>query len=281
MNPGNRSCDRRRGWIGAALGAAAVALGHAAACEPPPILLADDAHPPRVTVSWTVRGGETTTLSGERKYQSPGEKTRLGANIDCYVALGGVRLDKAAADPDGAVIRVGLYKADAKKPFFEGLADDAVVTIRLDGVRLNQGAVARPKTGLMHLRYMLDDLTTCGISADGRNQYLTASKDDKAIGTVLPESARPGVLDGEGKGHGSITTETASDGSSTVTFKFPYALLRHQKDPSQRTTPGAFFEPQHFHCEVEFLPTEVAAARDGTKAPSASGPAGPTAPSSR
>jgi hypothetical protein len=234
------------------------------ATDPPKLLLADDSHPPRVTVSWPARGGETVTLEGERPYRSPGDKTLLGKNIECYASLGGTRVDKGCGHPDGAVIRVGLYKVDARRPFFESMADGGTLTIRLEGVFMNQPAVPRPKTGFMHLRYMMSDLANCGISPDGRNLYITASPEDRVLKIVAKDSARPGALDGGGADHGSVIAEQNADGSSTITFHVPYALLRHLKDPSQRVAPGGFFEPQHFHCEIEFLPREVAAAEDRT-----------------
>jgi hypothetical protein len=174
-----------------------------------------------------------------------------------------------------------LYKADARKPFFEGLADDAVITIRVDGIIMNQPAAARPRTALMHLRYMPADLANCGIAPEGRNLYITASKDDKILKVVGQGSTRPGALDGEGPTHGSIAAETHEDGSLSVTFRVPYALLRHVKDPSKREVPGGFFEPQHFHCEIELLPTPVAEAEDraekerAEKAPVSVSPAAP------
>jgi hypothetical protein len=232
------------------------------AADPPRILLADDSRRARVTVSWPVRDGGVSSIEGERPYRSPGDKTLLGKHIECFVALGGTRVDKGAGHPEGAVVRVGLYKTDPKKPFFEGLADGGAITIRIDGVYMNQPATPRPKTGLMHLRYMLGDLANCGISPDGRNLYITASPDDKVLGVVAKDSARPGALDGVGPEHGSVTAETGADGSISATFRFPYALLRHIKDPSQRTAPGGFFEPSHFHCEVELVPKDVAAAED-------------------
>lgn len=242
-----------RGIWGIWAGVVLLAVGLAGA-DDPPILLADDACVPRVTVSWPVRGGEPAAHAGDRKYQSPGQKSPLAPNLECYVALGGVRLDKAAAHPDGAVVRVGLYKIDAKKPLFENLGDDAVVTIKVENLRMSRAAHATPETGLMHLRYMLDDLAACGISADGRNQFITVSPKDRVLGSVQAESARAGALDGAGAGHGSVTVERGPSGTSTVTFRFPYALLRHLKDPSHRTAPSGFFEPQHFHCEIEFMP---------------------------
>jgi hypothetical protein len=236
------------------------------ASKPAAILLADTAKKPRVKVSWTSSGGDNVQLEGERGYRSPADKARLGKNIDCYVALGGTRLDKGGGHPDGAVVRVGLYKADASKPFFEDLADSGAIIIRLEGVRMNQPAGPHCGTGLMHVRYSLDDLASCGISPEGRNLYITESKDDRVLKLVAADSARPGALDG-GAGHGSVAVERHDDGTLSLEFKVPYALLRHVKDPSRREVPGGFFEPQHFHCEFELLPDSPVPAPGAAKPP--------------
>lgn len=225
------------------------------------LLLADDTKRPRVTVSWPTREGKEVTLEGERPYRSPGDKSLLGKNIECYAALGGTRLDKGLANGKGAVVRVGLYKVDAGRPFFEDLADDAEITIKLERVYMNQPAVPRPKTGLMHLRYTLGDLKECGLGADARNLFVTVDPEDPIRAGVAADSGRFGALDG-GKGHGRFTTVVAEDGAVSITLKFPYVLLRHIKDPYQRTNPGGFFEPPHFHIEMELLPKGVAEAED-------------------
>ncbi|MEX2217815.1 MAG: hypothetical protein WD749_03565 [Phycisphaerales bacterium] len=267
-------------WCGMLL-ALVVTAGPA---EPPEMLLADDARPVRVAVGWPMRDGSTATLGGERRWRSAADKSLLGRNIECYAALGGTRLDKACGDRDGAVVLVGLYKVDTRRPFFEGMADDGAVNIRIDGVRMNQPAVARPVTGLVHVRYMLDDLASCGISADGRNLYITAAADDCIVNRVAADSVRPGGLRGGAAGVGSVRAETGADGSVSIEFRIPYALLRHLKDPSRRVVPGGFFEPQHFHCEVELLPTAVAAAQDAKEISPDPAPAGrepPSAPPGR
>src|SRR5690606_25197926 len=113
---------------------------------------------PKVTVVWPTRDGEEIRLQGTRPYRSPGDKKPLGHNIDAYVALGGTRVDRGLGDPDGATIRVGLYKRDIRRPFFENIAGDAQITITVEGIYMNQPVAPRPETSLMHLQYMLSDL---------------------------------------------------------------------------------------------------------------------------
>jgi hypothetical protein len=237
-------------WLGLVRGAVAGGT--------PPLLLADDSRTPHITVTWPTRDGGEIRLDGVRPYRSPGHKRSLGRNIDAYIALGGTRVDKGMGHPDGATLRVGLYKQDFRRPFFEKIADDAQVTMTLHKVFMNQPVVARPSTGLMHIQYMLSDLARCGLGDDARNLFNTADAADPLLATVLPNSARPGVLAGGGVGRGTITSQVENDGSVTVTWTFPYGLLRHLQDPYQRDTPGGFFEPQHFHVEIEVVPLAIA-----------------------
>jgi hypothetical protein len=233
------------------------------------ILLADTTHQPHITVSWPTRGGGVSTLEGDRAYKSQGDKTTLGRNIQLYVALGGTRLERGKADPRGALVKAGLYKEDTSKLFFEGIAENADITITIGNLKMSRPARARASTGLIHLRYMLSDLAACGIDSSGRNLLITADPNDPLKDSYGPESTRLGWLDGTdkpGERHGSVTEALQADGTSTVTFRIPYVLLRHIKDPYQRTTPGGFFEPQHFHVEIEFLPAEPPAG-DGKKPP--------------
>src|SRR5262245_10679289 len=116
-----------------------VLMGARVACsQEPPLLLADTTRWPRVTVAWEPEEGKQVKLGGERGYKSPADKAPLGKNIECYVALGGTRLDKGCGDPHGAILRVGLYKVDPNQLFFEGIKEGGWVTITLDRVYMNQ-----------------------------------------------------------------------------------------------------------------------------------------------
>lgn len=220
------------------------------------ILLADDLKVPKVTISWTQRGGETASYTGERRYQSSGQKRELGPNIDVYVGLGGTRLDRGQADRRGAVVQVGLYKRDPSKPFFQDIANGSSITITLDRVVMNKPATPMSQTSLVHMRYMLADLQACGLGGEARNLILTLDKQDPVLATYNELSARPGSLDGSMPESGKVESKIGPDGAVSVTLTLPYALLRHTQDPYQRTTPGGFFEPNHFHFEIELMPID-------------------------
>jgi hypothetical protein len=222
----------------------------------PQLLLADTTRRPHVTVSWQTKNGQTVTLQGDRGYESPGQKSPLGKNIEAYAALGGTRLDKGGAHPRGALVRVGLVKAKPKELFFEDIAEDGVVTLKLDGVFMNQAAIPRQKTGMLVLKYVLSDLTDCGLDGSDRTILATVNPDDPIKEVAKPGSGRWGGLDGK-EGHGTLTATTQPDGSMSMVCTFPYPFLRHLKDPYQRSKPGAFFEPQAFHLEIELLPASI------------------------
>lgn len=239
------------------------------------ILLADDFTMPKVTVAWPTHDGNEVTFSGERRYQSSAQRRELAPNIDVYVGLGGTRLDRGKADRRGAVVQVGLYKQDPGKPFFRNIREGAVITIRLDRVVMNRPAKPVPRTALVHMRYMLEDLQACGLGGEARNLILTADKQDPVLPTYNELSARPGSLDGSSADAGKVETRVEQDNSISLTLTLPYALLRHTQDPYQRTTPGGFFEPNHFHFEIELMPTDAAPAR---QPPDAAGPGEMTTP---
>ncbi len=232
--------------------------------DAPAILLANTDILPRVTIEWPTKDGRAARFEGDRPYASPGGKQELGANVSCYVGLGGTRLERAAMHPKGAIIRVGLYKMDATKPFFEGLVDeDPVLTLRLTGVTMNQGVTPRPQTTLMHLRYTADDLVACGLGGASATLLLTADPTDTVRGKVTPDNGILGALDGSSPDKGRVTLTRHDDGSVDMEASIPYALLRHIKDPWRRTVPGTFLEPTHFHLEFEVIPDWVAAAAPG------------------
>lgn len=232
---------------------------------PPPLLLADDSRFPRITISWPVRessrggggaGEQEITLRGVRPYRAPGDERPLGRNISAYVGLGGTRVHKGVGHPDGATVLVGFYKVNTRRPFFDSIADGAEVTVTLDQIYMNQEVLPRPQTALMHVQYMLSDLASCGLGVEAMSLYNTAEPDDPVLYTIEPGNARPGLFSGQWNGpgpRGHVTTEVAEDGAVSITWRFPYAALRHLQDPYQRGTPGGFFEPQHFHLELEVI----------------------------
>jgi hypothetical protein len=228
----------------------------ASAAGPPALLLADDSKEPRVSVVWPTRGGGEIRLEGTLPYRSAGRQQRLGRNLDVYVALGGTRLERGLGHPDGATIRVGFSKREARRLLFDDLGDEAQITVVVDGIFMNQGVLPRLRTGLMHVQYATADLLSCGLGDEARNLYNTADAADPLLAGIPPENARAGILvigGGGGERQGAISAEVLEDGSVRVMWVFPYALLKHIQDPYLRTNPGGFFEPQHFHLEIELL----------------------------
>lgn len=235
-------------------------LGLAGGVQPEPlpaILLADTSRTPLVTVSWRDESGAWVKLEGERGYTSPAGTEWLGKNVSAYVALGGTRLDRGAAHPRGAVIRVGVYKTDARRAFFEGIADGGSITLRLTGVAMNRPVKPWPASIVMHIKYTPDELAACGLGASSAVLFYTTSATDTLNGKITPETGQLGLLDGRHEGV-SVALTGEADGTVALSATFPYALLRHMSDPWLRTAPGTFLEPTHFHFEFEVLPPEVA-----------------------
>ncbi len=230
------------------------------------MFLVDDAKLPHVALSWPTRsdgGAKEIALECDRAYRSPNEREFLARNLECFVALGGTRLDRGAGHPAGAILRVGFYKKDRSKPMFDDIADNGLISVRVTNV--NFTAVPSPihESALQHIKFLPDDLADCGLGGESVDQFNTVSATDDLYGKVTPNNGRMGALDvalsEAGKdGKGSIETIVEADGSVTFSAKFPYGLLRHVKDPWKRSLPGTFTEPQHFHIEIEVLPKEVA-----------------------
>jgi hypothetical protein len=261
-----------RRW-GIILAAATVLLGSPAKGQDAALLLAADGKQPHISVSWPTNLGKTRTVEGDRAWRSPADQSPLGANIAAYAAVGGIRIEKGAGHPKGALVGITLSKLDTSKLFFEDIKVGASVTIRIDHIVMNQPAVLRPRTGLMQLKYRIDDLKACELDGTNKNLVVTADPRDRLREVLVPGTFLLGGLDGSAPEHGRIETGAASDGSLTVTLTCPYTLLRHFKDPYQRTTPGGFFEPASIHVEVEVLPKAVAEAEpEAPPAPAGSAP---------
>ncbi|MBX3359763.1 MAG: hypothetical protein KF745_15200 [Phycisphaeraceae bacterium] len=236
----------------------------------PGLFLIDDSSVPKVTVSWVCRDGQEVLREGSREYADPGRKTILADNLLCYAAVGGTRLDAGLADPRGGIVRVGFYKVDGRSPMFPEIAPGTSVTITLRGVRFNQPASPRLKSGFMHAKFddpvsVLGCNDSAGLSAKNSllDLYNTADPGESLSGRITARNGRPGVLAPEhatssvAKGPmdaGSITLTTEADGSITMVAVVPYALFKHPDDPWLRSNPGDFVEPFHFHIEFECLP---------------------------
>lgn len=215
-------------------------------------LVIDDRFTPHVKVTWPGEDGKPVTLEADRKYTSPTERTPLGHNLECFVALGGARLDRQAGDPDGAIVRIGLYKRDPAKAMFEGLAENGVIELVLTNIVFDKPATAAAKSGVQHIKYSPEALVECGLGGSAFELFNTASPTDDLRGYITPENGRMGVL---GVEEGSeFTVRQEADGSFTLVVRFPYALLRHVADPWKLDKPGTFLEPLHFHVEFEAVP---------------------------
>ncbi len=236
------------------------------------MFLVDDAKLPHVVLTWPTRSGggeggegETReiTLECDRAYRSPNEREYLARNLECFVALGGTRLDRGIGHPAGAILRVGFYKKDRSKPMFDDIADNGLISVRVTNVNFTGVPSPVHESALQHIKFLPDDLADCGLGGESVDQFNTVSATDDLVGKITLGNGRLGALDvalaEAGKnGKGSIETIVEADGSVTFSAKFPYGLLRHVKDPWKRSLPGTFTEPQHFHIEIEVLPKDVA-----------------------
>lgn len=240
-------------------GVAAVAglAAFTSACQDPMFLVDDSKQLPHVVISWPTRDGDQVKLVCDRPYRSPNEREFLDRNLECFVALGGTRLDRGIGHPRGAILRVGFYKKDTTKPMFDDIADGAMIDVTLSKVFFTDAPAPRLQTALQHVKFMAADLVSCGLGGEAVDQFNTVSLTDTLYGKITPSNGRMGGLDGEA-GHGKIDFTVEPDGSVTLHAKLPYGQLRHVKDPWKRSAPGTFTEPQHFHVEVEVLPKKVA-----------------------
>ena len=222
------------------------------------ILLIDEDQTPRALISWPTADGSTSRHEADVVYMTPEERIDIGPNLQCFVSVGGSRLDYAAGHPEGAIVRVGFYKIDNDKPFCKDIKDKANITVEVSNITLNQDAVPNPSSVLQHLKYTPEDIANCSLSPNQTQQYNTASPTDTLGGIITASNGRLGAMGGTRKTDGHVTFTIEDDGSITMKAVFPYALLRHVRDPWLRTTPGTFFEPFHFHIEYEILPRHIA-----------------------
>jgi hypothetical protein len=233
--------------------ALALVLGFAAS----PMFLVDDTNLPKVVITWPTKSGDAIRLECTRAYRSPNEREFLDKNLECFVALGGTRLDRGIGHPAGALLRVGFYKADRTKPMFDDIADGGMIDVTLSNIHFTDAPVPRHQTAIQHVKFMADDLVSCGLGGEAVDLFNTVSLTDDLYGKITPDNGRMGGLDGQ-PGHGTIETIVEVDGSVTLKARLPYGHLRHIKDPWRRSAPGTFTEPQHFHVEIEVLPKRVA-----------------------
>ncbi len=222
------------------------------------LLLIDEASTPHATISWPTVSGTTTKHEADVLYMTPEERIAIGPNLECFVAVGGTRLDYAAGHREGAIVRVGFYKVDNAVPFFADIENDARVTVVLRNITLNQAVLPNPGSVLQHIKFTPEDIANCSLAPDQEQQYNTADPTDTLGGIITDRNGRLGAMGGTRKTDGEVTFTVEPDGSITMKAVFPYALLRHVRDPWLRTIPGTFFEPYHFHIEYEILPEDIA-----------------------
>lgn len=164
------------------------------------MFLVDDSIRPNVRIAWPTRDGGERVLEGERPYESPVQKSPLGANIEVYVALGGTRLDRGQGQAEGLIVRVGFYKAQPNEAFFEDIAPAGpdggppIVRVSLGPIRFSRPACPAPGTMLQHVQFTLDELAACGIGGASRDQFNTADPRDTHTDRLTPADSRRGVL---------------------------------------------------------------------------------------
>ena len=219
-------------------------------------------------IAWTEGDGTRVEYSLDVPLTSTSDRTVLGRNLEVFVALGGSRLERGAGHPDGAIVRVGLFKTDRDLMFFEDIANGSSVEIELRNVRFNQDVTPDPETLLQRLRYRVDDVEACGLTIDQTEMFNLASDHDDMGGSILPSQTRYSSLVVEsaaGEGEAAQRDGVArswvwveDDGSVSMDLVLPYRLLRHKGDPWALEVPGTFFEPFHFDVEFQVLPRDIA-----------------------
>lgn len=237
---------------------AALIVGSGSGIAEGPILLADDAHTPHIRVAWTRSDGTESSFEADLPYRSPEERSPIGGNLEAYVALGGVRLEKGAGHPDGAILSVGLHKLEMGRLFFEDIANGSTIRLEVSNVVFNQAVVPDVSTVVQRMEYEVDDVVACGLTIDQTEMFNVASPDDDMGGMILPQQVRFGSLRLEESG--GVVLRVEDDGSVTMRAEIPYGLLRHKGDPWMLEVPGTFFEPIEMHLECEVLPADIAAA---------------------
>jgi len=249
----------------AAIAAAIIASSALASPDAPPqetatpalrgLLLVDSEIHPTVSITWTGTQGTVYAHTGQRQYRADADRTPLGGNISCYAAIGGSRLAKAAGHPDGAIVRVGFYKINNAKPFFDGVSADTQITATLKGIRFNQPVKTNAESIIQHIKYDRGEMLACGLPGDAREQFNLVSPTDTINDRVKPGiDTRQGVLDGSSDSMGNGIARVEQDGSVTMSLTFRYPVLRNLRDPWKSDLPGTFLEPYHFHIEFEVLP---------------------------
>ncbi len=223
---------------------------------------------PTLAISWQDSTGHRHSHSVQLAYTEAEQRVRVADNLELYVSVGGTRLEAGAGHPRGAVVRIGVYKADKLMPMFGPIDPAEPIVIELDGVRFESPAVPRPESIVQHLSYAVDDVVACGLTKEYVNMYNLASEEDTLNRRAIGKRGRSGVIRTDTRDFEGAEVEsrqvalarlgTRPDGTVSLWASLPYQLLRHRGDPSQLDLPGTFFEPYYFHLEFEAVPPDVA-----------------------
>ena len=110
----------------------------------PTLLLVEHEQHPRVTITWTA-DGQPQRHTMVMPFTAPVGGEQLGdSNALAYATMGGTRIETGAGHPKGAVIRVGLTKAERTKAFFKSIDPGTSIEISITGVRVKRGINASP-----------------------------------------------------------------------------------------------------------------------------------------
>jgi hypothetical protein len=268
MDTSHRGLARTRlSRLGSALGALALAcsglLSQPAAAQEA-LWVDADAHP-TAELRWKDASGRAVVSTKTVAYSEPDHSVNLIGNIQVYASIGGTRLLVGAGHPSGVIVRVGLRKAQDALPMFASIDPDEPIELVLRGIRFKADAIPLPESIVQHLGFALDDVQACGLGPEYVDMFNLASEDDTLNSKIDDTRGRFGILRTDPRemprqaseaGFTSVMIE--ADGSVTLRTRFPYRLLRHQRDPSSLELPGTFFEPAGFHVEFEAVPPEVA-----------------------
>src|SRR5262249_34108632 len=154
---------------------------------------------------------------------------------------GGNRGDYGLGHANAVDVRVGFYKADKAKPFFENMADDASVTIVFSSLKFTLPGRALPETMVQHLKFEdPNNVVGCAGNPELLVTWNTYSKTEDMGGRLTRRNGRKGVLGDEAKPGTSVKFESDKDGLVTMTAVIPYALFKHADDPWLRSNPGDF-----------------------------------------
>jgi len=238
----------------------AVCIGlHVADAQDRKGLLIKDGSQVRIELSYKTAKG-VVEATAFRPYAGPEGEPMVG-NLKAFAAVGSKRTEAEASHPDGADIRFGFYKIDEAQPLFPDILRNSDIVMKLSGVKCEEDALAWPKTTLIHVMWS-DKVVEEQCLTAGKELFLTLDPSEKLPRLMTEKNSRMGVLAQK------VVFERESDGSTSVTVRLPYALLKHLSDRYPGTGPGQFVEPRHFHVEFEMLRADVAkqlVTRDGLK----------------